>query len=57
MLRSHAAVLRNWLLVHAGVCVRVLISHVRQVQDKSVCVRSEEETGPYGKEGKKKWSS
>ena len=26
-----------------GVCARVLRSRVRQVQDKSVCVRSEEE--------------
>ena len=28
---------------YMGVCARVLISRVRQVQDKSVCVRSEEE--------------
>ena len=28
---------------YMGVCARVLISRVRQVKDKSVCVRSEEE--------------
>ena len=28
---------------YMGVCVRVLISRVRQVKDKSVCIRSEEE--------------
>ena len=28
---------------YTGVCVRMLISHVRQVQDKSVCVRSQGE--------------
>ena len=28
---------------YTGVCARVLISHVRQVQDRSVCVRFEVE--------------
>ena len=33
---------------YTGVCACMLISRVRQVQDKSVCVRSEEERYVHG---------